>query len=41
MNEIGTLALRGNFRHAMQQETYAFLERKTPELPQGLGRSGR
>ena len=31
-----TLAMRGNLRHAMQQKTYAFLERKTPELPQGL-----
>jgi len=31
-----TLALCGNLRHAMQQETYAFLEIKTPELSQGL-----
>ena len=28
--------MRGNLRHAIQQKTYAFLERKTPELPQGL-----
>jgi hypothetical protein len=31
-----TLALRGKLRHAMQQETYASLEWKTPEFPQVL-----
>jgi hypothetical protein len=29
-----TLAMRGKLRHAVQQQTYAFLERKTPEFPQ-------